>query len=71
MGVNEIEKLRMLLENVSDSYEDFVEGAMSEAKDDETFAGKVIAFIESHPEATSSDVIRFETEEIFGIKPIS
>lgn len=69
--MEKLEKLRMLLENVSDSYSDFVIGGLREAKDDEKYADMLIAFIESHSDATTSEIIQFETEEILGIKPIN
>lgn len=69
--MNKLDKLKMLLENINDSYSDFVIGGLREAKSDEKYADMVIAFIESHPNASTSEIIKFETEEIFGIKPIT
>ncbi len=63
--------LRNELEKVSDTYEDFVEGGISTAKNYKGYAEKLIAFIQSNPEATTSDIIKYETEELLGIKPIS
>ena len=67
----ELKELKVLLEKVPDSYPDFVEAGLSEAKNYPTFAGKVTEFIESNPNSTTSDIIKFETEYIFGINPIS
>ena len=63
-------KLRNLLESVSDSYPMFVISGMSMADKRPDYAEKVIDFIEKNPDATSSDVVLFETEEILGIKPV-
>lgn len=34
-------------------------------------AEKLIDYLKNNPDATTSEIIKFETEEIFGIKPIS
>lgn len=65
------DELKKLLENVSDTYYDFVEGALIEAKKDESYAEKLINYLKNNPDATTSEIIKYETEEIFGIKPIS
>ena len=39
--MEKLEKLRMLLENVTDSYSDFVIGGLREAKDDEKYADMI------------------------------
>lgn len=64
-------KLKECLENVSDTYTDFIIGGLREAKHDPEYADKIIKFIRDHPDAKTSDIIRYETEEIFGIKPVS
>ena len=64
-------KLKTALENVSDSYPDFVKGGLSIVKGNPERASLLLKFIESNPEATTSDIIRFETEKILFIKPIS
>ena len=64
------EELEMLLKSVKDSYSDFVNGGLMEARDNNRYAEMVIEYIKSHPNASTSDVIKFETEEVFGIKPI-
>ena len=61
---------KIILENVSDSYEDFVSGGIREAKHSDDFIEKVTNFIKDNPTATTSDIIKYETEEIFGIKPL-
>ena len=69
--MNKLDKLKMLLENVSDSYPDFVSTGLQEAKNDEKYMDMLISFIEAHPHALTSEIIKFETEEILHIKPIS
>lgn len=55
-----MDELRKLLENVSDSYEDFVDCMCSIAKDyDEVDI--LIDYIKENPEADSSDIIHFMT----------
>ena len=63
-------KFKKLLENAPDSYPDFVSCGMSEADESEVFIDKVTAYIKENPKSTTSDIIKFETEEIFGIKPL-
>ncbi len=65
------EKLKSLLESVSDSYEDFVIGSLRCAKKHKGATSKLIKFIESNPTATTSDIIQYKTEEILGIKPLA
>lgn len=64
-------ELRECLERVSDSYDDFVDGGLMTAKNHDGYAEKLIAFIKSNPNATTSDIIKYETEKILGIKPLS
>lgn len=66
-----LEELRTRLENVPDTYEEFVISGVMEAERDTSIAERVIEYIDNNPEATTSQIIQFETEEIFGIKPIS
>lgn len=68
--MNKKEKLRNLLENVSDAYPDFVIGGMIVPDKYEEHTDEFIAFIEANPGATTSDIISYETEKIFGIKPL-
>ncbi len=63
-------KLESKLKSVPDSYSDFVDGGIMTAKNHEGYAEKLIEFISHNPEATSSDIIRYETEELLGIKPL-
>ena len=67
--MNKEEKLRSLLENVKDSYSDFVHGGLVTAKNHNAY-DKMISFIENNPDATTSDIVLFDTEEILGIKPV-
>ena len=64
-------RLKECLEKVSDTYQDFVIGGLREAKHDSEYADKIIKYVQSHPSAKTSDIIKYETEEIFGIKPVS
>lgn len=68
--MDKYDKFRNLLESVSDSYEDFVEGGLIEAKDNDKYIELITDYINNNPSATTSDIIQFETEEIFGIKPV-
>ncbi len=68
--MDKFEEFKALLEGVSDSYDGFVEGGLIEAKDNDEYIEKITKFIKDNPEANTSDIIQFETEEIFGIKPI-
>ncbi len=66
--MNEIE-LRNLLENVSDSYSDFVVGVLRVAK--KYNSTDIIAeYILKNPNATTSEMIEFITINIMKIKPI-
>jgi hypothetical protein len=67
--MNKEEKLRSLLENVKGSYSDFVYGGLVTARNHNAY-DKMISFIESNPDATTSDIVLFDTEEILGIKPV-
>ena len=64
------ERLKFLLDNVSDSYPDFVTGSLRCAKKYKGAASKLIQFIENNPTVTTSDITQYETEEILGIKPL-
>lgn len=57
-----MEELKNALESVSDCYEDFIDGVMHAARDDEEDAKKIIAFIEANEEVTTSDVIEYLDE---------
>ena len=59
-------ELKQLLENVSDSYFDFVLGVMLPFVDDEEGQKKMIAFLKENPNANSDDVSEYEDKLIFG-----
>lgn len=63
-------QLKKALENVSDSYEDFVTGSLRIVKNAPDRASMLLAFITKYPEANSSEITKFETEQILGIKPV-
>lgn len=63
-------ELKALLENVPGSYIDFVHGGLLCAEEHNAY-DKLIKFIKENPDATSSDVIYFETVELDGIKPLT
>lgn len=65
-----LKELRECLENVSDSYDDFVEGGIMTAKNHVGYAEKLLAHIKANPNETTSDIIKYETEELLGIKPL-
>lgn len=65
-----IDNLKGALENVSDSYPDFVIGGLRLARKYPNYIDKILSFIQSNPTANTSEIIKFETEEILGIKPI-
>ena len=67
MAQNSEQKLRELLTNVADSYEDFVEGELLFAKK-RNYVEKIIEFIENTPDVTTSQVIE-KGAELSGIKP--
>lgn len=66
-----LDKLKQLLENVSDTYDDFVYGIMQTAKKSPKNCEKLYDYIKNNPSANTSEIITFETEEIYGIKPIT
>ena len=66
----DIEKLKKQLECVPDSYSDFVEAGIDLAMESDENYQKLSSYINDNPSALSSDIIRFETEEILGIKPL-
>jgi len=53
-----MDELRKLLENVSDSYKDFVDGLCSLAKEYDEI-DILIDYIKENPEANSSEIIHF------------
>ena len=66
-----ISKLKKVLEKVSDSYPDFVTGSLRVVDNNPEKAEMLLAFIEKYPNAGTSEITRFETEHILGIKPLS
>lgn len=67
----QMSEFKQLLESIPDSYLDFVNAGLREAQKNDKFITKVATFIKNNPQATTSDIIKYETEEIFGIKPLS
>ena len=65
-----ISKLKKALEKVSDTYPDFVTGSLRVVDNNPEKAGMLLAFIEKYPDAGTSEITRFETENILGIKPL-
>ncbi|MBP1549729.1 MAG: hypothetical protein J6A05_06960 [Oscillospiraceae bacterium] len=63
------QELRKLLENVSDSYSDFVTCGIRTAKKHNCI-DKLGNYIKNNPTATTSDIIWFESREILKIKTI-
>lgn len=59
-------ELRTLLEKVSDSYDDFVEGMMVYLKDDPENREKVTEYIQSNPDAKTDDILEY-MDELWGI----
>ena len=53
-----VEILRKLLENVSDSYIDFVHGCLALAKKYNAY-DYIIKYIENNPDATTSDITEY------------
>ena len=71
MKEDNLKELRKCLESISDSYDDFVEGGIITAKNHEGYAKKLIEHIKSNPDETTSDIIKYETETLLGIKPLA
>ena len=65
--MNENSELKALLENVCDTYPDFVHGVMLVVRDEGgNVADKLIKYIKANPKADSSDISEF-LDEIIGI----
>ena len=64
-----MEELKRLLENVYDSYPDFVTGVMLEIKECPEKREDLIAFIKSHPLESTSDIAELTTINVLGIDP--
>lgn len=59
-----MEELRDLLENIQDTYEDFVGFIMSVAEKSEYRKKKLISYIKNNPEVNTSDVIHYTSVEL-------
>ena len=57
------ESLREMLENISDSYPDFVSGIMLSMEDD-NHVDRLIEFISDNPEADTSAIIAYVDDEL-------
>lgn len=57
-----MEKLRIALENVSDSYEDFVIGLLAIASEYD-MAEQIISYLRYYPNAETSDIIGYVFSE--------
>lgn len=66
-GENDMEKLEMLLSGISDSYSDFVSRVKICARDNPDRVSDIISYIETHPEALTSDILEWIWVEIDGI----
>ena len=64
-----MEKLKLLLSGVSDSYSDFVSRVKICARDNPNRVSDIIQHIENNPEATTSDILEWIWREIDGIDP--
>ena len=58
-----MDRLISLLNNVSDTYFDFVIGVSNYAKRSESNLNTMISFIENNPDALSSDIIRYMIDQ--------
>ena len=69
-----MEELKALLENVSDSYYDFVRAMLQSAKEHYDRIDEIIAYIKDNPEANTSDILGWDSATFDGIdfeKPVS
>lgn len=62
-----MEELKVLLENVSDSYYDFVQGMLLNAKEHYDRIDEIIAYIKDNPEADTSDILGWTLLTMDGI----
>lgn len=58
-----LERLRSLLERVSDTYSDFVTGVIT-VSTNENLVAETISYIENNPKANSSDIIGAISDKI-------
>lgn len=56
-------EFKIILENVSDTYKDFVNGMLLSVKNDED-RDKVAEFISKNPKADTSDIAEFFFDEV-------
>ncbi|MCR5801575.1 MAG: hypothetical protein K6G57_04515 [Lachnospiraceae bacterium] len=57
-------ELKTLLINISDSYYDFVESMMDEARKSEDRKNALLDFLRNNPKTTTSDVISYVVDEL-------
>ena len=62
-----MEELKTLLENVSDSYYDFVRAMLQSAKEHYDRIDEIIAYINDNPEADTSDILGWDLATFDGI----
>nr|DAL87938.1 MAG TPA: hypothetical protein [Caudoviricetes sp.] len=62
-----MEELKALLENVSDSYYDFVRAMLQSAKEHYDRIDEIIAYIKDNPEANTSDILGWDSATFDGI----
>lgn len=62
-----MEELKVLLENVSDSYYDFVQGMLLNAKEHYDRIDEIIAYIKDNPKADTSDILGWDSATFDGI----
>lgn len=65
----DMEELKKLLENVSDSYPGFVRGVMGEARDCPEKLDKLKEYIKENPDASSSDIGEWTGINMLGLDP--
>lgn len=58
-----MEELTALLVNIEDSYYDFISAIVHYSEKNQSRLEAVLEFIKSHPEAKSSDVVKFVSDQ--------
>lgn len=58
-----MDELKTLLDNIRDSYTDFVDAILHYAKKKPSRLEAVVSFLKNNPGADSSDVIQFVSEQ--------
>ena len=61
--VENMDELEQMLNNVSDTYYDFVVGVLNYAKKKETREKAVVEYMMCNPDAKSSDILLFVSEQ--------